>query len=100
MQLKICFLKKFQTLNKSMGGSHTTTHAFLHCRNLRKLFQHFTCALPQSVIVPLQIRNFIRIEAAVGICMDGRLIEVVGAAPKQENKFFDRRKVYIQHIAV
>ena len=51
------------------------------------------------LLVLLQTLQLVRVQAAVAVGMDGRLIEIVCTAPLEQHKLLDGFKVNVEHIA-
>lgn len=54
---------------------------------------------PEHKIVLLQTLQLVRVQAAIAVGMDGRLIEIVCTAPLERHKLLDGFKVNVEHIA-
>ena len=55
---------------------------------------------PQIGIVLLERLEFVGVEAAVGVHMERRLIEIVGAPPLEGHQLPHRGEVHLEHIAI
>ncbi len=70
-----------------------------HRYNGGELGQQIRQRPPQIGIVLLQTLQLVRVQAAVAVGMDGRLIEIVCTAPLERHKLLDGFKVNVEHIA-
>ena len=68
-----------------------------HLHDLGKLFEQIGQRPPQGDVVPLQGNDLLGVYAAVGVHADCDLIQIIGTAALQGNKFFHRRQVNMQY---
>lgn len=71
-----------------------------HRHHLGQLLQQLGQGPPQVSIVLLERLELVGIEAAVGVHMERRLIEIVGAPPLEGHQLPHRGEVHLEHIAI
>ena len=78
-----------------LGRSHGS-----HSHHLGQLLQQLGQGAPQVSVVLLERLELILIQAAVGVHMERRLIEIVRAPPLEGHQLPHRGEVHLEHIAV
>ena len=84
-----------RTAGERRGAVPPVSHRY----NGRELGQQIRQRPPQVGIVLLQTLQLVRVQAAVAVGMDGRLIKIVCTAPLEQHKLLDGFKVNVEHIA-
>ena len=87
--------QKQRTAGERRGAVPPVSHRY----NGRELGQQIRQRPPQVGIVLLQTLQLVRVQAAIAVGMDGRLIEIVCTAPLERHKLLDGFKVNVEHIA-
>ena len=72
----------------------------LHRHHLGQLLQQLGERPPQVGVVLLERLELVGVEAAVGVHMERRLIEIIGAPPLEGHQLPHRGEVHLEHIAI